>query len=38
MIAKANPEKSEECRKLWKEAQELSLIFSSILKPKIKKV
>ena len=32
MIAKANPEKKDECRKLWKEAHELTLIFSSILK------
>ena len=32
MIAKANPAKSEPCRVLWKEAQELTLIFSSILK------
>ena len=31
MIAKANPERSNECKKLWKEAQELTLIFSSIL-------
>ena len=34
MIAKANPDRSDECRKLWKEAQELTLIFSSILQPK----
>ncbi|MFH1942051.1 MAG: four helix bundle protein [bacterium] len=34
MIAKANPSKSEECRTLWKEAQELTLIFSSIIRPK----
>ena len=34
MIAKANPEKTEGCRKLWTEAQELTLIFSSILRPK----
>jgi len=33
MIAKAIPEKAEECRILWKEAQELTLIFSSILLP-----
>lgn len=32
MIAKANPDKIKECRKLWKEAHELALIFSSILK------
>lgn len=30
IIAKANPEHKEECRKLWKEAQELTLIFSKI--------
>jgi len=32
MIAKALPEKQNECRKLWKEAQELALIFSAIYK------
>lgn len=32
MIAVANPNKKEECRKFWKEAHELTLIFSSILK------
>ncbi|MFC1701123.1 four helix bundle protein [Patescibacteria group bacterium] len=32
MIAKSNPDKSQECRKLWKEAHELALIFSSILR------
>ncbi|MCK5085317.1 four helix bundle protein [Candidatus Parcubacteria bacterium] len=32
MIAKAIPEKAEKCRNLWKEAQELTLIFSSIIK------
>jgi four helix bundle protein len=31
MIVKANPSKQDECTKLWKEAQELTLIFSSIL-------
>ena len=31
MIAKANPEKSDKCRLLWKEAQELTLIFSKII-------
>jgi four helix bundle protein len=31
MIAKANPDRNIECQKLWQEAQELSLIFSSIL-------
>ena len=30
MISKANPEKTEECRTLWKEAHELVLIFSKI--------
>ena len=34
MIAKANPDKSDKCRKLWKEVQELTLIFSSILNKK----
>jgi len=32
MIARSNPDKSEECRGLWQEAQELSLIFSAILR------
>ena len=36
MIAKANPKKAEECRKLWAEAQELTLIFSAILRPREK--
>jgi four helix bundle protein len=31
MIDKANPTKNVECRKLAQEAQELTLIFSSIL-------
>lgn len=31
MIAKANPDRKEECRELWKEVHELALIFSSIL-------
>ncbi len=31
MIQKANPHKAAECRKLWQEAHELTLIFSSIL-------
>lgn len=31
MIAKANPDKKQECRKLWQEAQELTLIFSAIV-------
>lgn len=37
MMAKATPIKANECRQLWKEVQELTLIFSSILKPKNKK-
>ena len=37
MISKANPDKSEKCRQLWKETHELVLIFSSILRPKEKK-
>jgi len=32
MIAKANPDRIQDCRKLWKEAQELTLIFSSIIR------
>jgi len=32
MIAKANSDKQGECRKLWKEAHELALIFSSIIR------
>jgi len=31
MIAKANPAQASKCRKLWQEAHELCLIFSSIL-------
>lgn len=34
MIAVANPELASECRRLWKEAHELCLIFSAILKKK----
>lgn len=34
MIARANSDKSDDCRKLWQEAQELALIFSSILRSK----
>ncbi len=30
MIAKAIPEKRQECAEIWKEAQELTLIFSKI--------
>jgi hypothetical protein len=33
MIAKANPDRKEECKKLWQEVHELTLIFSSIIKP-----
>ncbi|MFH1612034.1 MAG: four helix bundle protein [bacterium] len=36
MIAKADSSKTEKCRCLWQEVQELSLIFSSILRPKSK--
>lgn len=32
MMNKSNPEVKRNCRKLWQEAQELTLIFSSILK------
>lgn len=31
MIAKAIPEKKEKCRQLWKEAHELTLIFSKTI-------
>ncbi len=31
MIANANPNKKEQCRKLWQEAHELVLIFSKII-------
>ncbi len=31
LIAKSNPEKKEECRKFYQEAQELTLIFSKII-------
>ncbi len=31
LIAKANPEYKEECRKYWKEAHELTLIFSKTI-------
>lgn len=34
MIARANPTFKNEARLLWKEAQELTLIFSAILKSK----
>ena len=36
MIAKANPIQKNKCRKLWQEAHEFSLIFSSILRSKKK--
>ncbi len=32
LVAKANPERKDDCRKLWQESHELLLIFSSILK------
>ena len=32
MVAVANAEKKDECRKLWKEAHELTLIFAKISK------
>ena len=31
MIARANPDKRDQCKKLWSEVQELTLIFSAIL-------
>ncbi len=31
MVAKANPERLEDCRRLWSEAHELTLIFSKII-------
>lgn len=34
MIASANPDKKTECKKLWSEAHEWTLIFSSIIAPK----
>jgi len=37
MLAKANPGKTEECRKLWQEAHELTLILASILENRKKK-
>jgi four helix bundle protein len=37
VIAKANLEHKEHCRKLWKEAQELTLIFSKIVQTLEKK-
>ena len=32
MIAKAQPNKIQECRRLWKETHELALIFSAIIR------
>ena len=34
MLAIAEPSKTEKCRELWKEAHELTLIFSAIIKRK----
>ena len=34
MVSTAIPDKREKCRELWKEAHELTLIFSAILKKK----
>ena len=34
MISKANQERKDKCKELWSEAQELTLIFSSIISPK----
>ena len=31
MIGKANPDRKQECKNLWQEAQELILIFSTII-------
>ncbi len=31
MIARANPDRKEDCKKLWKEANELTMIFSKIV-------
>ena len=31
MIARANSDRKDQCKRLWSEAQELTLIFSSIL-------
>ena len=32
MVSRANPDRAERCRQLWKEAHELLLIFSTILR------
>lgn len=37
MLSVINPEQKEKCRKLWKEAQELVLIFSKIINNSKKK-
>ena len=34
MLVVANPDKAEKCRELWREAHELTLIFSAIAKKK----
>ena len=34
MLATAEPDEAEKCRKLWQEAHELTLIFSAIVKRK----
>lgn len=34
LLAKANPDHTDACRALWKEAHELALIFSAILRAK----
>ncbi len=36
MIAVAELDSADDCRELWKEAQELALIFSAIIRPKSK--
>ena len=36
LLAKGNPDHADECRELWKEAHELALIFSAILRTKEK--
>ena len=38
MIAKANPDREQECRILWKEAQELVWIFSAIIEKSKNKI
>ncbi|HWR00208.1 MAG TPA: four helix bundle protein [Candidatus Methylomirabilis sp.] len=35
MLAKAAPDKKDVCRRLWREAHELALIFSAIAKKKL---